>query len=297
MAHSGDLAFHCNALLNDNFEDVPLKYLDEWKKNLPEDDAHLFSSIIKIALELPPLKRIDASDIAKEFEVAESTVRRWAEAPTSSKKRAGLPHPKIRALIAKWLIEQEKLYYHAFRFKGKWYLSPRRCSQKEARELTIPGINLSDDDTERGAAYSCMGRSQKFAQKRFKDKQEREDAEAMQKAFTPTEISVDGSLKPVTHVWRIVSERAFTVYEDRLSWPKLHEDVRPRSFPRLYANREDAEFLCEPVARRSALEDDSPDPDGGFRIVKEETRTIYFCTDSAGDDYALGWIERVELVG
>lgn len=286
MAHTGDLVFHCKALLSD-FEGIPQNYLEKWSLSAGADN--LFPSIIKIALGLCPADRIDASDIAKEFEVATLTVRRWA----LNKSR---PHPKIQALIAKWLIEQEKLYYHAFRFKGKWYLSPRRCNQDEAQELTIPGINLSDDDTERGAAYACMGRSSKLAQKWFKDRQEREDAEAKQKTFTPTETSVRGIPKPITHVWHIIPERAFSPYADELSWPKLHKDVRPKPLPRLYTSREDAEFLCEPVARRSALEDDSPDPDGGFRIVKEDARTIYFCTDDHGDDYALGWIERVELV-
>lgn len=275
MAHTGDLVFHCNALLND-FEDT--------------SSSSLFSKIIKIALELCPMDRIEASEIAKEFEVAESTVQRWA-------RRGALPHPKIQALIAKWLLEQEKLYYHAFRYKGKWYLSPHRCKHEEAQELTIPGINLSDDDTEGGSAYSCMGRSQKFSQKRFKDEQEREDAEAKQKAFTPTETSVRGIPKPITYIWHIIPERAFSHFTKGLCWPKLHKYVLPKPLPRLYMSREDAEFLCESVARRSALEDDSPDPDGGFRVVKEETRTIYFCTDNAGDDYALGWIERVELVG
>ena len=79
-------------------------FLKTFEKN-PDHLNGLFSEILKLALNLYPMDRFDASEIAKEFEVAETTVLKWVE-------EEARPHPNISATIVKWILEESHKYFY-----------------------------------------------------------------------------------------------------------------------------------------------------------------------------------------
>jgi len=78
----------------DNLNTKIGKYFDKYDvSNSDATSKEYFSGAVTIALKE---YNLPVSEIAKEFEVADSTVERWANG-------AAVPHPKIRQLILDYI--------------------------------------------------------------------------------------------------------------------------------------------------------------------------------------------------
>lgn len=73
------------------------KYFEKYNlTNHDQTSAEYFSGAVKITLNE---YKLPVSEIAEEFEVADSTVARWASG-------AAVPHPKIRQIILHYISEK-----------------------------------------------------------------------------------------------------------------------------------------------------------------------------------------------
>ena len=71
------------------------KFFEKYKVNNPDSATpEYFSGAVKIALDeyhLPVL------EMAKEFQVADSTINRWASG-------VAVPHPRLRQKVLEWIV-------------------------------------------------------------------------------------------------------------------------------------------------------------------------------------------------
>lgn len=73
------------------------KYFDKYGvSGCDSTSKEYFSASIKIATSEYSLPILE---IAKKFQVADSTVERWASG-------VAIPHPQIRRLVLEWIVEQ-----------------------------------------------------------------------------------------------------------------------------------------------------------------------------------------------
>jgi len=186
--------------------------------------------------------------------------------------------------------------YHGFKYKDKWYLSPL-CIHSEAVGLTF--VDIPDFNKDDISAYTRLDLDLDKATARIKDRQEEDDEQAKHDAFIPTEVCVRGQVKAIGYLWYIHPERSFNHSSRGLRWPAVHKNVYAKELPRLYLNRKDAEFICDDIAKRHATCMGSEgDETWTLKIKRDEDQTTYLVTDPDDEDdvYALGWINRVELV-
>jgi transcriptional regulator with XRE-family HTH domain len=300
MAHSGDLAYQCEELvirLDPAREpEPPSKY----RPVLPKDNDVIFKQIIDIAINLREIDRITSQEIAAQFEVAESTVLRWAEGEAT-------PHPRIQKEVAAWLMQEEQKSYHAFSCEGKWYMSPL-CKQDEASALTVPGKECD--------GYRLLGRNYEKAKAVVEEKQQILDWQAEADTNPPTSIDIKGE-KPITYAWRVVSERAFSHLSPLMRWPSPHRSVYTNSLPRIFKRRETGEAFCKMIAEKamkyhvSDMKANGYEPSEGYEwyegrdieIVREDDRSIIQLKGTVLGSgpaeecgHLFGWLEKVEIV-
>jgi|GEM_PF-4571448 len=73
------------------------RYFSKYAKDSHDlNSKEYFSAAVKVAMEEYDLSK---SDIAREFQVADSTVRRWANG-------VSVPHPRLREKILEWIVKK-----------------------------------------------------------------------------------------------------------------------------------------------------------------------------------------------